>query len=210
MPCYPIEISDYRNWGEVKLEYDSSRRLAAISFGPGAYVKLNYDLNGNLESLGSITYLYDSANRHVGSIVDFGNGHVETRSYAYNASFQLVSETTEVVHASGSTYVGSLYYRYPNTSTNNFSRIEFDGGVVDVEYDDKPNPLKRLGVVAAIFNPIYGYFPLFFSDNNVTKLNISGLSEDQVTFEYKYNNQGYPVQVHRNGNLDREYAYDCN
>jgi len=212
--CYITSISPFNGSKEARINYDSSNRIVGLTIDGSGTAPFIYDTLGNLISPSSwYTYSYNSNNQIIKIVRDDGNASqmVTTVTFAYNASGQRISETTEVTRNDGPTTSAGFEYVYPNTSTNNFSQIILpDRSTITFTYDDKPNPLKRLGVIGTFFNPIYGYLTIYFSDNNIIKLKSVGVQgESTTTFEFTYNEQGYPATVSRGGSIDRTYTYNC-
>jgi len=212
--CYPVTISPYHDWDGVTFYYDSSNRVNQLIIDGVQSIPFSYDSLGRLMPHGaSTTYTYNSSNQLIKSVSKDGGsaGIVHTITYGYNASGQRISETTEETRNDGPTINFGFEYIYPNTTTNNFSQIILaDRTSVYFTYDDKPNPLRSFGLIGFFFNPIYGYLTIYFSDNNIIKLKSVGVQgESTTTFEFTYNEQGYPATVSRGGSIDRTYTYNC-
>ncbi len=210
--CDLATISPYANLDQVTFLYDSNNRVDRLKANGSVIATLIYDTLGNMVSIGSSTYTYNNNNQLIQIVMadDGAAQRTTTWSYSYTTSGQVASETTELTSLDSPTSIFTLSYQYPNASTNNFNLIDTDNGVVHVEYDDKPNPLKRLGVVGRFFDVNYGFPPLYFSDNNITKIRVVSASGEVIsTFTYMYNQYRYPLSVTRFGAIVRTYSYNC-
>jgi len=214
--CLPDTIHTvYGDFGPARIEYDSVNRVKWVRMN-GSLITFTYDAHGNMISTGSssTTYSYNTNNQLVEiAYVDGGTAaYTRTSTYAYNTSGQLISETTNETWNDAPPNNHAIYYYYPDTTTNNFSLIDNGSGQqLYFEYDNKPNPLKRQGVVGWFFNLFQEslYYPIYFTDNNIVRMR-SVTPNWETVLTYTYNEFGYPLSVFRNGHqLYRTYTYKC-
>jgi hypothetical protein len=112
--------------------------------------------------------------------------------FEYNSSGQLVKFTQPYF---------SYAYTYSNTSTHNYSQQEYTSGTYSAlysyEYDDKANAYQSVPFF------IMGVFPL--TDNNIVTSTLLGTTS---TFNYEYNERGYPISK-TSGGLVESFEYEC-
>lgn len=109
------QLSEQSNWTTRSSQYDSAGRRTRLTWGDGFYVTYDYDVTGNVLTIGEngatsgvgllATYAYDNLGRR--SSKTYGNGVVQ--SYAYDPASRLQSLTSNLA---GSTHDQSAAFSY--------------------------------------------------------------------------------------------------
>ena len=241
--CLPIEITNSAEQNVLSITYDDKSRATGFVMKGGGGVTANYvvkyDAKGNIFSfvnqgvatgsmMAKVVFIYDlngrlkEDQRFLGTSIK----PAIVENYTYNTSGQLIQlkQMANLLRPNGTVYISYNYnvYTYPNTTTKNPSTINVFGGNATgktgaskvtkvLTYDDKKN--------------IGGAFPgtidnlETFATNNVISADVTYVFADSEkntqtsTYDYEYNESGYPVSKTYKGNggntYTDKYTYTC-
>jgi hypothetical protein len=181
--------------GIYTFSYDTQNRLNQIDYNIGAMCAIQYDGNGRISN-----QIWTFKPPVADNIIWIGpppppNIYRNT----YNSAGQLTMQRHFKLNAPGDSSLTAVRtYQYPNTATHNYASLSWISYGKDTvttnsvyEYDNKVNPFLQSA---------YSLTSTFSStDNNITKVVITQLSGQVVTFTgtstytYTYTNNGYPV-----------------
>ena len=153
------------------------------------YYTFSWDANGQLASI--ISYTYNNFISSKQLITRSGNT-ITVKSYSNFNSLQF--EETGIIDGKGD--MTSL------TAKDSSGTLL---GSISIQYDDKLNPFANKKYIMLSLSP-------FNSTNNYTKVSITdNTSGNQaINYQYKYNMNGYPVQIKSDRDPDQLFTYSCN
>jgi YD repeat-containing protein len=209
--------------GNSIFTYNTSNQIIKIDNGTGdGTTQLQYDTQGRLISQNTIYF---------GGVIN------ETKNLTYDATNRISQVNIHAVGTSVNTYYRYIIiYDTKNNISGIITRISPDNvtyttaTIFNYFYDDKVNPLKTVTnntdfadfyiapssqfdfFSTETFSYIAAYKLCFISSNNLTRLEVNYASggENTTTYEYTYNEYGYPTKVIINDDEDGTYSINYN
>lgn len=191
--CYPSKL--VKNADTIGFVYNKSGQLTSI-VGKFEPLKIYYTNSGFQSSISNskqkILFTYNQLNQLTEVYTEYKIMLSENRWYSYNDAGQINNMYFRT--QSGKTL---LYdFKYSNVTDTNPSRIITPDYFADYEYDNQKTPIADLKGV--IYTELYYNDFIFREENNIKKITVRSPNSDlisETTFEYEYNEKGFPTKV---------------
>ncbi len=193
--CYPFTV-EYGVGNMMTFAYAGNYVTSNVYVnGANSNTSLyTYDAQNRLSTITSRSYVgsyYYDGNNRVDSIAYLNSGTFDwADKYSYNSSGQLAQD--QFYNSSGPNPYYTVTYKYPNSSTHNYSSIIYyypSGARLTstnhYTYDNKNNP----------FNFFRSFDPTTTPNNVVTEADSDSISSSTYNYNYTYNSNGYPLTV---------------